>query len=55
MHASALALPAINDTPSQETAIDTFVQLVSLCFSGLIVIVRSQEARLSGFKNREER
>jgi hypothetical protein len=35
--------------------IDTFVQLVSLHFSGLIAIVRSQEERFSGFKNREER
>jgi hypothetical protein len=48
-------LLAINDAPSEETSIDTFVQLVSLHFSGLIAIVRSQEARLSGFKNREER
>ena len=51
-------LPAIHDAhdaPSEETSIDTFVQLVSLHFSGLIANVRSQEARLSGFKNREER
>jgi hypothetical protein len=48
-------LLAINDAPSEETSIDTFVQLVSLHFSGLIAIVKSQEARLSGFKNREER
>ena len=48
-------LLAIHDAPSEETSIDTFVQLVSLHFSGLIAIVRSQEARLSGFKNREER
>jgi hypothetical protein len=48
-------LLAINDAPSEETSIDTFVQLVSLHFSGLIAIVRPQEARLSGFKNREER
>ena len=47
-------LLAVNDAPSEETAIDTFVQLASLHFSGLIAIVRSQEARLSGFKNREE-
>ena len=46
---------AMNDAPSEETSIDTFVQLVSLHFSGLIAIVRSQEARLCGFKNREER
>jgi hypothetical protein len=39
-------VPAIHDTPSEETLIDTFVQLVSLHFSGLIAIVRSQEARL---------
>ena len=48
-------LLATNDASSEETSIDTFVQLVSLHFSGLIAIVRSQEARLSGFKNREER
>jgi hypothetical protein len=48
-------LPVIDDAPSEETSIDTFVQLVSLHFSGLIAIVRSQEAQLSGFKNREER
>jgi formate hydrogenlyase transcriptional activator len=40
-------LLAINDAPSGETWIDTFVQLVSLHFSGLMAIVRSQEARLS--------
>jgi len=44
-----------NSGPGLGTSIDTFVQLVSLHFSGLIAIVRSQEARLSGFKNREER
>jgi hypothetical protein len=38
--------PAINDAPSEETSIDTFVQLVAPHFSGLIAIVRSQEARL---------
>ena len=48
-------LLAIGDAPSGETSIDTFVQLVSFHSSGLIAIVRSQEARLSGFKNREER
>jgi len=48
-------LPSINDAPSEETSIDTFVQLVPFHFSGLIGIVRSQDARLSGFKNREER
>jgi hypothetical protein len=38
-----------NDAPSEETSIvNTFVQLVSPHFSGLIAIVRSQEARLSG-------
>src|SRR5580658_10368971 len=40
--------------PSEETSIDTLGQLVSPPFSGVIVIVRSQEGRLSGFKNREE-
>ena len=40
-------LLAINDTPSEETLTDTFVQLVSLHFSGLIAIVRSQEAPFS--------
>jgi hypothetical protein len=35
----------------EETSIDTFVQLVSLHFSGLIATVRSQGARLSGFRN----
>ena len=51
----ALALLAINDAQSEETSIDTFVQLVSFHFSGLIAMVRSQEARLSGLKNREAR
>ena len=48
------SLLAIGDAPSPsgETSIDTFVQLVSLHFSGLIAIVRSQEAALCGFKNR---
>src|SRR6266446_2330916 len=41
-------LLAINDAPSEETSIDTFVQLVSLHVSGLIAIVRLQEVRLSG-------
>src|SRR6266852_2330953 len=48
-------LLAIHDTPSEEISIDTFVQLVSLHFSGLIATVRSRGARLSGFRNREER
>jgi hypothetical protein len=48
-------LPAIHDAHDAPSSIDTFVQLVSLHFSGLIANVRSQEARLSGFKNREER
>jgi hypothetical protein len=55
MHTRSWPQLAINDTPSEETSIDTFVQLVSPHFSGLIAIVRSQEARLSGFKNREQR
>jgi hypothetical protein len=33
--------------PYEETSIDTFVQLASLHFSGLIAIVRSQEGRLN--------
>jgi hypothetical protein len=33
-------------TPGQETSGDTFVQLVSLPFSGLIAIVRSQEVQI---------
>jgi len=47
--------PAFASAGAEETSIDTFVQLVSIHFSGLIAIARSQEARLSGFKNREER
>jgi hypothetical protein len=42
-------------TPSEEASIDTFVQLVSHHFSGLIAIVRSQDTQVSGFENREER
>jgi hypothetical protein len=42
-------------TPIEETPLDTFVQLVSQHFSGLIAIVRSQDARLSTFENRESR
>jgi len=40
-------LLAIDDAASEETSINTFVQLASLYFSGLVAIVRSQEARLS--------
>ena len=47
-------LLAINDAPSEETSIDTFVQLVSLHFSGLIAIVRSQEARLQESEKSDE-
>ena len=38
---------AVRDALLKETSIDTFVQLVSLHFSGLIAIVRSQEAPFS--------
>jgi hypothetical protein len=51
IHASALPPTWINDASLEETSIDTFVQLASHHSSGLIAIVRSQEARLSGFKN----
>jgi hypothetical protein len=37
----------MNDAPSEETSINTFVQLVSRQFSGLIAIVRSREASFS--------
>jgi hypothetical protein len=53
--AGFLLLPAIGSALSEEMSIDTFVQLVSLHSSGLIAIVRSQELRLSRFKNREKR
>ena len=46
-------LPAFDDTASKETSIDTFVQLVSLHFSGLIAIVGSQEALVSVIAERE--
>jgi hypothetical protein len=46
-------LPAFHDAGSKETSIDTFVQLVSLHFSGLIAIVRSQEALVSVIAERE--
>jgi hypothetical protein len=38
-----------HDAPSAARSIDTFVQLASLHFSGLIAIVRSEKARLCGF------
>src|SRR6266446_3919210 len=54
IHVPILPLLAISDAPSKETSTDTFVQLVSRQFSGLIAIVRSQEARLFGFRNRSD-
>jgi hypothetical protein len=44
-------------TPSEETSIDTFVQLVSLHFSGLIAIVRLQKHGFpaSRIEKRDER
>jgi hypothetical protein len=46
-------LAAFHDAGSKETSIDTFVQLVSLHSSGLIAIVRSQEALVSVIAKRE--
>ncbi len=54
IHIPILSVMAINDAPSKETSTDTFVQLVSRHFSGLIAIVRSQEVRLFGFRNRSD-
>jgi hypothetical protein len=45
-------LVAIGDAPSGERSIDTFVQLVSLHFSGLIAIEDHRKHRFPGFKNR---
>ena len=43
----------INSGVVGETSIDTFVQLVSLHFSGLIAIVRSQEPRVPTQESRK--
>jgi hypothetical protein len=46
-------LPAFDDATSKETSIDTFVQLAPPYFSGLIAIVRSQDALVSVIAERE--